>query len=169
MGLSEIQAYINQYGLFFLALIIFIEYLNIPGFPAGIILPVAGMWVKESGANLLWALLISVASALMASWMLYYLGLKGGQLVLSKYLEKFPSHKPAIDKSMDFVERKGFVGVFLAKLIPTVRTIVSIPAGVLKMNFIKYTVSSCIGISIWNFALMLPGYLLGDEVLTMLS
>ncbi|MEG0979361.1 MAG: DedA family protein [Oscillospiraceae bacterium] len=168
MTLQAVQLYINQYGLFFLGFIIFLEYLNVPGLAAGIILPVAGIWVKSVGISFFVALLVSVVAAVTASWLLYYIGFRGGDFVLEKYLQKFPSHKRIVDKSYDFVETKGSVGVFLAKLVPAVRTIISLPAGALKMNFFKYSISSCLGIIVCNFILMYSGYFFGDEILAKL-
>lgn len=168
MGIEALQLYINQYGLFFLGLIIFIEYLNVPGFPAGIILPIAGIWAKGAGVSFLLAMFISVVSALLASWILYYVGLKGGELFFDKYLVKHPKFKPQINKCFNYIEKKESFGVFIAKLIPMIRTIIAIPAGVVKMNFFKYTVSSCLGIIVWNFALMSSGYFFGEAILTKL-
>ena len=54
------------------------------------------------------------------------------------------------------LERRGAVGIFVSKLIPMVRTVISIPAGVIRMNFIKYSVSSALGIFVWNFFLIGP-------------
>ena len=61
------------------------------------------------------------------------------------------------------------MGVFVGKLLPMVRTIVSIPAGVVKMDLMKYTVSSACGILIWNFAFIGAGYVLGDQVFQLLG
>ena len=52
----------------------------------------------------------------------------------------------------------------IGKLIPVVRTLISIPAGVLKFDFAKYTVSSAIGVFLWNLVFVGAGYLLGDAV-----
>ena len=49
-------------------------------------------------------------------------------------------------------------------LIPMVRTLISIPAGVLKINFMKYTVSSALGVFVWNLIFVGAGYFLGDAV-----
>ncbi|MGL4737000.1 MAG: DedA family protein [Cellulosilyticaceae bacterium] len=111
------------------------------------------------------ALIVSVLSALVASWILYGIGLWGGDYVLKKYTDKFPKQKDYIDKQMAYLREKGSIGVFISKLIPMARTIISIPAGAVKLNFWKYTVSSALGIIIWNGALIASGYFFGQTIL----
>ena len=65
---------------------------------------------------------------------------------------------------MELLQRKGYVGIFAAKLIPMIRTLISIPAGVMRMNLVKYSISSTMGIFLWNFVFVGAGYLLGDAV-----
>ena len=165
MELNQILSYMSQYGLLFLALIIFLEYLNLPGFPAGIILPVAGIWASSSGVGFWSALIVSVIAALIASWILYVIGLYGGEFLLKKYTNKFPKHKEYIEEKMNYLRDKGNMGVFISKLIPMARTIISVPAGMLKLNFFEYTLYSALGIAIWNGVLISTGYFLGQQVL----
>ena len=59
--------------------------------------------------------------------------------------------------------------MFLGKLIPMIRTIVSIPAGVIKMNLTKYVISSACGILIWNFVFVGAGYLMGERIFELIG
>ncbi|MBO3443509.1 DedA family protein [Clostridium sp. CCUG 7971] len=165
MGLESLTSYLSEYGLIFLFIIVLLEYMNLPGFPAGVIMPLAGVWVANSGNNFFVALIISVLAGLIGSWLLYFLGMYGGEFFLDKYIKKFPSHEKYIKSNMEMLRKRGNVGVFISKFIPMVRTIISIPAGVLKLNFIKYTVYSTLGILIWNFIFIASGYFFGDRVL----
>ena len=83
---------------------------------------------------------------------------------MDKYLKKFPKHRPAIEKNFQIIQEKGCFGIFIGKLIPMVRTLISIPAGVLKIHFVKYTISSALGVFLWNLVFVGAGYLLGDAV-----
>lgn len=165
MDVNAITQYIAQYGMLFLFLIVFLEYLNLPGFPAGIIMPVAGIWAYSSDVNFIYALAVSVIAGLIGSWILYLVGLYGGELVLKKYTNKFPKHKNYIENKLNYLREKGYVGVFISKLIPMARTLISIPAGVLKLNFFKYTIYSALGITIWNGVFMGAGYIFGEGIL----
>ena len=164
MTFSSISFYFSQYGLIAIFVIVLLEYLNLPGFPAGIIMPLAGIFAANGRINFLVALLVSVAAGLAGSLILYFVGLKGGELFLKAYLKKFPNHKEAIDRNIALLQQKGSVGIFLAKLIPMIRTLISIPAGVMKMNLMKYCISSTLGILVWNLVFVGAGYLLGDAV-----
>lgn len=164
MTFSSISFYFSQYGLIAIFVIVLLEYLNLPGFPAGIIMPLAGIFAANGRINFLIALLVSVAAGLAGSLILYFIGLKGGELFLKAYLKKFPKHKEAIDRNIALLQQKGSVGIFLAKLIPMIRTLISIPAGVMKMNLMKYCISSTLGILVWNLVFVGAGYLLGDAV-----
>lgn len=110
-----------------------------------------------------------LAAGLLGSWILYGIGRMGGNLFLDRYLERFPKHEPVIRKNFDLIRTRGATGIFISKLIPMIRTIISIPAGVIRMNFVKYTISSALGIFVWNFFLIGAGYMMGDQVFHLLS
>lgn len=164
MTLEIVMQYFARYGGIAIFVIVLLEYLNLPGFPAGVIMPLAGVWAAKGNINFMIALLITVAAGLLGSLLLYLLGYKGGELFLSKYIKKFPKQKAAIDKNLELIRKKGCIGIFFSKLIPMVRTIISIPAGVLKMNIWEYIVSSTLGILVWNLLFVGAGYYLGDAV-----
>jgi membrane protein DedA with SNARE-associated domain len=169
MDVTTVTAYLTQYGAIAVFLIVLLEYLNLPGFPAGIIMPVAGICAAQGGISFGLTLLLSVVAGLLGSWALYLLGRLGGTVFLAWFRKTFPKQSPFLDKTMDRVRGKGYMGVFLAKLIPAVRTIISIPAGVLQMNFGGYTLFSLLGITLWNLTFIGAGYLFGDAIFTLLG
>ena len=67
------------------------------------------------------------------------------------------------------MRKRGGAGIFVSKLIPMIRTLISIPAGVSKMNLVSYTVSSTLGIFVWNLVFVGAGYVCGDAVFQYLS
>ena len=165
MTMDVIMQYFAKYGGIAIFVIVFLEYLNLPGFPAGVIMPLAGLWAAKGNIRFIPALLITIAAGLAGSLILYYLGYKGGDFFLQKYLNKFPKQRPMIEEKLEWIRKKGSMGIFFSKLIPMVRTIVSIPAGVSKMNLVQYTVSSTLGIFVWNLFFVGAGYFLGDAIL----
>lgn len=164
MDLNTVMSYMSQYGILFLTVIVFFEYFNIPGFPSGVILPVTGIFIANSDLNFWIALIASTLSALLASWVFYFVGRYGGDFLLQKYMKRFPKQRPYIEKKIQYLKEKGSIGVFISKLIPMARTIIAIPAGVAQINFLKYTVSSTIGILIWNVVFIAVGYFFGQRV-----
>lgn len=169
MTMSVITEYFARYGGIAIFVIVLLEYLNLPGFPAGVIMPLAGVWAARGNIEFLLALLITVAAGLTGSLILYYLGYKGGELFLQKYLNKFPRQRPVIEEKLKWIRERGSFGIFVSKLIPMVRTLVSIPAGVSKMDLVQYTLSSTLGIFVWNLFFVGAGYFLGDAVLKYLG
>lgn len=169
MEIETIMQYFVNYGPIAIFIIVLLEYLNLPGFPAGVIMPLAGILAARGELNFFVAILITVAAGVVGSIILYGLGRGGGELFLSKYYKKFPKQKELIEGKISYLQRRGCIGIFISKLIPMVRTLISIPAGMMKMNFAQYVISSALGIAIWNLVFVGAGYLFGDTVFTILG
>lgn len=168
MSVEMIMQYFVDYGAIAIFVIVLLEYLNLPGFPAGVIMPLAGIWASRGGLNFPVTMLVTVSAGLVGSIILYGLGRGGGELFLNRYYKRFPKHRQVIEERMNYLREKGSVGIFVSKLIPMVRTLISIPAGVIKMNFRNYLISSALGVAVWNLIFVGAGYLFGDKVLAML-
>ncbi len=169
MDVQELTQYFMQYGGFFIFLIVLLEYMNLPGFPAGVIMPLAGIWAARGNISFPVVLALSVAAGLLGSWILYLLGRLGGEPFIRFYMKKFPKQKNLIDKNLTILREKGAPGVFIAKLVPVARTLISIPAGMISMDFMRYTVSSALGVFVWNLVFVGAGYFLGDSVWNMFA
>ncbi|RGT71812.1 DedA family protein [Ruminococcus sp. AF18-22] len=169
MNIQTLTNYFLEYGAFFIYLIVLLEYLNLPGFPAGVIMPLAGIWAAKGDISFPLVMVLTVLAGLTGSWLLYFLGRLGGPKVMGWYFKKFPKHRAVIEEKMEMLREKGGKGVFVSKLLPMVRTIISIPAGMVQMEFMKYTVSSLLGIFIWNLAFVGAGYFFGEAAIQVLS
>ncbi len=169
MELEEIMQYFVMYGPIAIYVIVLLEYLNLPGFPAGVIMPLAGIWAARGELSFFVTMLITVAAGLTGSIILYGLGRGGGEAFFRKYYRRFPGHRELIEEKMEYLRGKGSMGVFVSKLIPMVRTLISIPAGMIKMNFRSYVISSTLGVAVWNLIFVGAGYLFGDAVFSILS
>lgn len=161
MTIDTLLEYFSTYGQWILFLIVFLEYLNLPGLPAGIIMPAAGILISRSQMNFSSALFISVIAGLLGSIVLYCLGKYLGKPVVDKLQNKYPKMKKAVDKTYTYVNKYGDKGVFVARLIPVARTIISIVAGVFNIGLIRYLIYSTMGITIWNLAFIYAGYAFG--------
>ena len=78
MSVQALTQYFTQYGAIFVFVIVLLEYMNLPGFPAGVIMPLAGIWASKGAISFPAVMLISVAAGLLGSWILYFLGRLGG-------------------------------------------------------------------------------------------
>ncbi len=157
--------YFTTYGPIAIFVVVFLEYLNLPGFPAGVIMPLAGIFAARGEINFAAAIAITVAAGLAGSLVLYALGRSGGDIFLKKYYKRFPKQRELIEEKMTFLREKGGVGIFVSKLIPMVRTLISIPAGVIRMDLTRYIVSSTLGITVWNLIFVGGGYFFGETLL----
>lgn len=167
MSVELIMQYFVNYGAVAIFVIVLLEYLNLPGFPAGVIMPLAGIWAARGGLNFFITMVITVAAGLLGSIILYGLGRGGGELFLKWYYKRFPRQRQLIEERLAYLRKKGSAGIFFSKLIPMVRTLISIPAGVMKMNFGTYVISSALGVAVWNLIFVGAGYLFGDKVLAL--
>lgn len=169
MDIQTLTSYFEKYGVIVIFVIVLLEYMNMPGFPSGVIMPLAGIWASRGNIGFVPALLLSVLAGLCGSWILYFIGRYGGDIFLQKYLKRFPKHKKTIDRTLETLRNKGYMGIFLSKLIPVLRTVISIPAGVLRLSFYGYTIASVMGILVWNLVFVGAGYLFGEAAFTVLG
>ncbi|WP_053984312.1 DedA family protein [Niameybacter massiliensis] len=163
-NMETVVQYMQDYGIIFLFIIVYLEYLNLPGLPAGIIMPAAGFLVATSNINFIYALVISVIAGMLGSYSLYALGYYIGSPVVDKVYNKFKKSRPAIDKSFGYLDKYGNKGVFISRLIPVARTLISLVAGTGKMKVWSFTIYSIGGIAIWNCGFILAGYIMGIVV-----
>lgn len=147
-----------QYGLWFVAGVCYCEYLNLPGFPAGIIMPALGVLAHQSELNLLIALLISVVAGTLASLTVYALARWGGKPIIHRLFGKSERFRSAVVRAEAWIDRRGGWALFLSRLIPVMRTIVSIPAGLLGIPVARYTFWSALGVAAWNTVFIVAGY-----------
>lgn len=157
--------WLQDYGAITILVVVLLEYMNLPGFPAGVIMPLAGLWASRGGMSFLFVMAITILAGLLGSWALYFLGRFLGAPLLDRYTRRFPKQKPAIDRAMAFVERRGGWGLFVGKLVPMLRTLISIPAGVLRMDLAQYTLFSLMGVAVWNLVFVGAGYYFGELIL----
>lgn len=169
MDYAAILEVFTKYGAVAIFVLVFLEYMNLPGFPAGIIMPLAGIMAAGGRISFIQVMVITVAAGLLGSLVLYGLGRTGGQFFLEKYMRKFPKQRPRIERYLAWVQEKGGLGLIIAKLIPMIRTLVSIPAGVFRMRMSQYILCSAVGIFLWNLVFVGAGYFCGEQVIGWLA
>lgn len=161
MTLDYLMELFSKYGIFIIFIIILLEYLNCPGLAAGIIMPGVGILAKQVGVNLLLLLGVSILAGVLSSIILYYISYFIGKPIVDYIYKKFPKSRKSIDKSMNIIEKYGNKGFLISRLMPVVRTLVPIPAGIFKVDIKAYIIYSAIGIAIWNSVLIGIGYIFG--------
>ena len=113
--------------------------------------------------------LLSIAAGTLASLTIYAICRFGGAPILHKLFGGYPKFQHFVNQCHERIERHGGRALFICRLIPVLRTIVSIPAGLLKVPVHEYTAWSAAGIACWNTALIICGYFGGNAVVAWIS
>ncbi len=158
-------------GLFGIVLAMAIESCCIP-LPSEIVMPLAGIMIAQGtilqGTNSWLALfLVALAGAigcLIGSVVAYGIGYKGGRPLMLKYGRYVLISQHDADKADAFFQRWGSATAFFSRLLPVVRTYISLPAGISKMPFLRFCVYSFFGSLPWCFVLAYAGYTLGGQI-----
>lgn len=135
--------------------------------PSEIIMPLAGwMLIKHQSLSVMYTLLAGVYGALgctLGSIIAYIVGLWGGRTFLEKYGRyALISHQDLILADRWF-NKSGSWAIFISRLLPVIRTFISLPAGIARMNLIKFLIYTFIGSFIWCAGLAYGGYQLGEH------
>lgn len=107
--------------------------------------------------------LIGAFANLVGSWLAYGVGYAGGRPLVDRWGRYLLLRPHEIDRAHDWFERYGHETVFFGRLLPVVRTFISLPAGVARMRFAKFSLYTLLGCLPWTFGLTFLGYKLGES------
>ena len=135
-----------------------------PPLPSELFLPLAGFTASRGGFGLasaiLWTTLGSVAGALV----LYALGAALGRDRLRAVVARMPLVELGdVDRAEAWFARRGAAAVFLGRMVPVVRSLISVPAGIERMPVLRFLALTAAGSLLWNSAFVLAGYGLGES------
>ncbi|MGH7905606.1 MAG: DedA family protein [Candidatus Binataceae bacterium] len=131
--------------------------------PSESVLPFAGYLVATGRFNLQLVALTAAFGCLLGSYVAYAVGATGGRWVLERY-GRYVLISPHELKTADrFFDRWGSPAIFIARLLPVVRTFIAFPAGVSRMRILPFTIYTFIGSWIWCFAMAYVGMKFGQH------
>jgi membrane protein DedA with SNARE-associated domain len=157
-----VQGLVRDLGYSGLFLLIVLESTMVP-IPSLLVMPFAGFMASQGDFSLPVILAINSAAALVGSGLSYWLGAAGGKPLLLKY-GKYVFVRPSdLEKTEAFFASRGRYTVLIARFLPVVRHIISIPAGIARMTLLPFTVQTFIGSTLWGGGLMILGYQLGAQ------
>ncbi|AKK02643.1 DedA family protein [Corynebacterium epidermidicanis] len=135
-----------------------------PPIPSELILPLAGFTVGQGGMNFIAALVWATVGSILGALLLYWVGAKFGAQRLRQIADWMWLTEPEdVDNSLDWFQQHGQWSVFFARLIPGVRSLISIPAGIDRMSLPKFTMLTAAGSLLWNAVLIGLGMWLGER------
>lgn len=161
-----ISAALNHTGYFGIALLMFAENL-FPPIPSELIMPLAGFNASRGDMQVVGVVLSGTAGSLAGALFWYYVGRWLGCdriKALARRRGRWVTVSPAdIDHAANWFRRHCGYAVFFGRLIPTVRTLISVPAGIAGMGLGRFLLFSFFGTLLWTALLTAGGYILGDQ------
>ncbi|MDN5869160.1 MAG: DedA family protein [Nitrococcus sp.] len=163
LGISDI---VSEMGYIGIALLMFLE--NIfPPIPSEIIMPLAGFTAARGELSLVGVILAGSAGSLLGVLPWYVVARWLGEERLKAWADRhgrwLTVSSGEIDKALEWFDRHGGKMVFFGRLVPTIRTLISVPAGFACMNLPRFLIYSTAGTLIWSGLLAWAGYLLQDH------
>lgn len=148
-----------------IALLMFLE--NVfPPIPSELIMPLAGYLATRGDMNILVVIAAGTIGSMLGILPWYFLGRRLGHHGVRKFASRhgrwLTMTASDVDAAADRFKRHGAVSVLVGRLIPTVRTLISVPAGVANMPIGQFLALSFVGTLAWTSALAVAGYLLGQ-------
>ena len=143
-----------------------VESAGIP-FPSELIMPLAGWMLIQAKGDSVWMVGLAgfygALGNLLGSLVAYWVSLKGGRPLLFKYGKYVLITRKEVDQAEAWFNKYGDWIVFFSRLLPVVRTFISIPAGIARMNLWKFSILTFVGSFPWSLGLAFGGYLLGEN------
>lgn len=132
-------------------------------FPSEVTMLVGGWYAQKGILNFWWVGAAGVFGNLVGSWVAYAVGYKTGRQVLDRYGKYVLIRSHDVDKAEVWWEKYGEAATFFSRLLPVIRTFISLPAGMARMNFWKFSLYTFLGVIPWTYALTYLGYVVGDN------
>ncbi len=153
---------IETLGYFGIFIMMTLESACIP-FPSEVIMPFAGFVVHEGHLDFLGIVIIGTLGNLVGSLIAYYVGLKGGRPILERYGKYILITSEKLDWADDIFNKYGSITVFVGRILPVIRTFISLPAGIARMDIKKFTIYTTLGCLPWTLVLAYLGVILGQN------
>jgi len=153
---------IGSMGYLGIFLLMFLESTFFP-FPSEIIMIPAGYLAYQGEMNLYIIVLVGILGSVLGALLNYYLAMYLGRKIILKYGKYFFIKEETLDKLDTFFTKHGEISTFTGRLIPGIRQLISLPAGLARMNIAKFSFFTALGAGIWVVVLVAIGYLVGSN------
>jgi membrane protein DedA with SNARE-associated domain len=161
-----IEQIITALGYPGIAFVMFAE--NVfPPIPSELVMPFAGFLVGRGESNFILAVISGTLGSVLGAVVLYYIGVWAGDAIVRKIIVRYGRilmlSEKDYDRALDFFGRYGSPVVFFGRLIPIIRSLISIPAGMERMPLPKFLFFTALGSAIWTTVLCYAGVILGEN------
>lgn len=165
-SLDAIAAIAPTWGFVLVFVFMAVESSFIP-FPSEVVMIPAGYFAARGAfgfaaiPSLLVAIVVGVIGSILGAYVNYYLAMKLGKPFLSKYGKWFFIKPAALDRACELFNRYGAATTFICRLVPVIRQLISLPAGIARMPLGSFTLFTGLGAGIWSAILAIVGYTIG--------
>lgn len=153
---------INQYGYFGMFLGMVLEAVIII-IPSEAILATGGILASKKIFSFQMAFLIGLLGSIFCAIVIYFMGYIGGKPFIKKYGKYFFMKEEDIEKSDSWFNKYGLYAALIGRNFPIVRTLISLPIGIMRLSFTKFLLYTTIGSIPWTFVFVYVGYALGSN------
>ena len=161
-----VQQTLQSLGYFGIALLTLLETV-FPPIPSELVLPLSGYLVAQGRLTLVGAIVAGTLGAMAGALLLYWLGLRYGEDRLKEFARRhgrWLTLSPRdVERVTHWFDRHGAWAVFGCRMVPGLRSLISIPAGVHRMPLVPFVVASLLGTLVWTAVLVWLGKLAGDH------
>ncbi|MFG1653874.1 DedA family protein [Micromonospora sp. NPDC049275] len=158
-----VAAVIEAMGPAGVALLVALESI-VPPIPSEIVLALAGFLSHEGKFNVVVVVLAATVGSLVGALVLYWLGAALGEERLKRWLDRIPLvDRDDLERADRWFERHGRWAVLIGRVVPFVRSLVSVPAGANRMPLGEFVLLTTIGSGVWNALIVGAGYALGSR------
>jgi len=161
-----VEQIISSMGYVGLYLVMFLE--NVfPPIPSEVVLPLAGSLTLTGRFSIFWITVIGMMGSLTGAFLFYGLGMWLGEPRVRTIIEKYGRYAllsmTDLDRSLEWFDKYDDWVIFFSRMVPIVRSLISIPAGIANMNIAKFSFFTILGTALWSFLLAFGGRLLGEQ------
>ena len=161
-GTNLILDWISNLGYPGILLLMALESACMP-VPSEIVMPFAGYLAYQGDLDFWWVALVGALGCTVGSIAAYAFGFYAGRPLVLRYGKYILIREKHLETAEKWFEKYGDKATFIARLLPVVRTVISLPAGIAKMNFKKFVFYSFVGSFPWTLMLTYVGYWLGPK------
>ena len=153
---------IGQWGYPGIIALMFLESSFFP-FPSEVVIPPAAYLAAKGDMNLAMVIFCGIAGSLLGAIFNYALAVYLGRPFFDRYGKYLLISHESLEKADRFFERHGYFSMFIGRLLPGIRQVISLPAGIARMNFIAFSSATTSGAGIWVIILAGLGYWFGQN------
>lgn len=156
--LHEVLLWVQSLGYFGILIGLLIEVI-----PSEVVLAFGGYLVSKKEITFWGAVLFGTLGAIGQNWILYFIGRYGGRPIVEKYGKYIKIKQKHVDIAEKWFNKYGAGIVFTARFVPVMRQVISIPAGMARMNFGLFTLLTALASLPWSILFVYLGMSLGDN------